>query len=78
MKPYEAKNTFQYYNIAPIWNAIPTKKESIAKNAVFSCRVPENELQKIRACAKELGYRGEGPFALDCVRYVMGEREEMD
>ena len=75
MKPYEVKNAFQHYNLEPIWHAIPTKKESVAKNASFSCRVPEDELQKIRAYAQQLGYRGEGPFALDCVRYVMEQRK---
>ena len=39
----------------------------------------EEELKRIKACSKSMGYRSEGVFALDCVRYVMeqmGERPD--
>ena len=74
-KPYEVKNVFQYYGIDPIWHAVPSGKNTVAKNASLRCNVPAEELKQIRETARILGYRGEGPFALDCVRYVMEQRQ---
>ena len=74
-KPYEVKNVFQFYGIDPIWHAVPSGKNTVAKNASLRCNVPAEELNQIRETAKMLGYRGEGPFALDCVRYVMEQRQ---
>lgn len=73
-KQYQVIALFRQYCIIPIWRELPKGKERIPKTGLIRCTVDETELQEIEQFARELGYRGAGPFALDCVRYVMEER----
>ena len=73
-KQYQVIALFRQYGLNPTWRELPKGKERIPRTGVIRCTVEETELQEIEQFARELGYRGAGPFALDCVRYVMEER----
>ncbi len=67
---------FKSYELYPTWRELPKRKERISKNGLLRCTVDEKELEKIRIFARKMGYQSEGPFALDCVRYIMEQSSE--
>ena len=74
LREYEVGSLFRQYGLDPIWQKAAKRKEPTAKAGQFVCHVKQLELEQIRQCAKQLGYSGAGPFALDCIRYVMEQR----
>lgn len=71
LKQYEVNAILRHYNMAPFWRPeIPGKSQTV-RRGLLRCTVDEAELERIRQYSQELGYRCEGAFALDCVRYVM-------
>ena len=71
LKQYEVNAILRHYNMAPFWREeIPGKSQTV-RRGLLRCTVEEAELERIRQYSQELGYRSEGAFALDCVRYVM-------
>lgn len=70
-KPYEVNAILRFYGMEPFWREMPKGKSRKARKGLLRCTVDEEELARIVQCSKELGYRCEGAFALDCVRYVM-------
>jgi len=70
-KPYEVNAILRFYGVEPFWREMPTGKSQKARKGLLRCTVDEEELSRIVRYSKELGYRCEGAFALDCVRYVM-------
>jgi len=77
-KQYQVIALFRQYGFNPTWRELPKGKERLPKTGLIRCTVDETELQEIEQFARELGYRGAGPFALDCVRYVMEQRKEKE
>ena len=71
LKQYEVNAILRQYNMAPFWRAEIPGKSQTARRGLLRCTVDEAELERIRQYSQELGYRCEGAFALDCVRYVM-------
>ena len=71
LKQYEVNAILRHYNMAPFWRAEIPGKNQTARRGLLRCTVDEAELERIRQYSQELGYRCEGAFALDCVRYVM-------
>ena len=73
LKQYEVNAILRHYNMAPFWREeIPGKSQTV-RRGLLRCTVEEAELERIRQYSRELGYRCEGAFALDCVRYVMAQ-----
>ncbi len=70
-KPYEVNAILRFYGMEPFWREMPKGKSRTPRKGLLRCTVDEEELARIVQCSKELGYRCEGAFALDCVRYVM-------
>lgn len=70
-KPYEVNAILRFYGMEPFWREMPNGKSRKARKGLLRCTVDEEELAQIVQYSKELGYRCEGAFALDCVRYVM-------
>ena len=52
------------------------KKSSLPKRMLLRYMINEDEMQRIDAYSKKMGYSCPGAFALDCMRYVMNEGEE--
>ena len=71
LKQYEVNAILRHYNMAPFWRAEIPGKNQTARRGLLRCTVDEAELERIRRYSQELGYRCEGAFALDCIRYVM-------
>lgn len=71
LKQYEVNAILRHYNMAPFWREEIPGKSQTARRGLLRCTVDEAELERIRRYSQELGYRCEGAFALDCVRYVM-------
>ena len=71
LKQYEVNAILRHYGMAPFWRAEIPGKSQTARRGLLRCTVDEAELERIRQYSQELGYRCEGAFALDCVRYVM-------
>ena len=74
LQEYEVGALFRQYGLEPFWQKMPRRKEATARAERVICHVTRGELEQIRNVALELGYRSEGPFALECVRYVMEQR----
>lgn len=70
-KPYEVNAILRTYGMEPFWREMPPGKSRTARRGLLRCTVDEAELERIARYSKALGYRCEGAFALDCVRYVM-------
>lgn len=71
LKQYEVNAILRQYNMAPFWRPEIPGKNQAPRRGLLRCTVDEAELERIRQYSQELGYRCEGAFALDCVRYVM-------
>ena len=79
LKHYEVNAILRYYDMPPFWREEIPGKGPVTRKGILRCAVNEEELKRIKACSKSMGYRSEGVFALDCVRYVMeqmGERPD--
>lgn len=79
LKHYEVNAILRYYDMPPFWREEIPGKGPVSRKGILRCAVNEEELKRIKACSKSMGYRSEGVFALDCVRYVMeqmGERPD--
>ena len=76
LKQYEVNAILRHYNMAPFWREEIPGKSQTARRGLLRCTVDEAELERIRQYSRELGYRCEGAFALDCMRYVMGEKRQ--
>ena len=75
LKQYEVNAILRHYNMAPFWREeIPGKSQTV-RRGLLRCTVDEAELERIRQYSQELGYRCEGVFALDCIRYVMEQED---
>jgi len=71
VKRYELNTLLRYYGMEPFWMP-PTKgKHTVARTALLRCTLEREELDRIEAVSKELGYRCSGAFVMDCVRYIM-------
>lgn len=71
LKQYEVNAILRHYGMAPFWREEIPGKSQTARRGLLRCTVDEAELERIRQYSQELGYRCEGAFALDCIRYVM-------
>ena len=71
LKQYEVNAILRHYGMAPFWRAEIPGKNQAPRRGLLRCTVDEAELERIRQYSQELGYRCEGAFALDCVRYIM-------
>lgn len=71
LKQYEVNAILRHYGIEPFWRPEIPGKSQTARRGLLRCTVDEAELERIRRYSQELGYRCEGAFALDCIRYVM-------
>ena len=71
LKQYEVNAILRHYGMAPFWREEIPGKSQTARRGLLRCTVDEAELERIRQDSQELGYRCEGAFALDCIRYVM-------
>lgn len=76
-KPYEVNAILRGYGMEPFWREMPKGKSQTARKGLLRCTVDKEELAQIVRYSKELGYRCEGAFVLDCVRYVMDETRKM-
>lgn len=76
VKQYEVNAILRHYNMAPFWRPEIPRKNQTPHRGLLRCTVDEAELERIRQYSQELGYRCEGAFALDCIRYVM-EQEKL-
>ena len=70
-KYLEERPEITAYGMAPFWREEIPGKSQTARRGLLRCTVDEAELERIRRYSQELGYRCEGAFALDCIRYVM-------
>ena len=71
MKQYEVNAILRHYGMAPFWREEIPGKSQTPRRGLLRCTVDEAELERVRQYSQELGYRCEGAFALDCIRYVM-------
>lgn len=71
LKQYEVNAILRHYSMAPFWREEIPGKSQTARRGLLRCTVDEAELERIRQYSQELGYRCEGAFALDCIRYMM-------
>ena len=71
LKQYEVNAILRHYGMAPFWREEIPGKSQTPRRGLLRCTVDEAELERVRQYSQELGYRCEGAFALDCVRYVM-------
>lgn len=76
LKHYEVNAILRYYDMDPFWREEIPGKNQTARKGVLRCTVDEAELERIRQYSQEMGYHCAGAFALDCVRYVMGQMGE--
>lgn len=76
LKHYEVNAILRHYDMPPFWREEIPGKGPVTRKGILRCAVNEEELKRIKACSKSMGYRSEGVFALDCVRYVMRQMGE--
>ena len=78
LKPYELNTLVRHYNIAPFWRPVEKAKGKQPRSAAIRVTMEQEELIRIEERGRQLGYRHTGAFALDCVRYVMENKQDTE
>lgn len=68
LKEWEVRMVCKHYSIEPFWMEKGKGKIKVAKTGKLVIMMDEDELDEMKAMAKEMGFRNVGGYVMGCVR----------